>query len=52
MNKAKISPMMKRLSPIFELAVSGYTSLSVMFKAFDAVAELRKGENDQQVRLR
>lgn len=51
-NKGEIRPMMKRLDPTFDLSGSGYTSFSAMLKAFDAVIELRKGENDQQVRLR
>ena len=44
--------MVKRLDPTFELTEHGYTTFSGMLKALDAVVEVRKGDNDQQVRLR
>lgn len=51
-NKAEIWPMVKRLDPTFELAEHGHTSISGMLKALTVdLIEIRKGENDQQVRL-
>ena len=51
-NKAEIWPMVKRLDPTFELSEHGYTSFSGMLKGLEALIEVRKGENDQQLRLR
>lgn len=52
-NKAEIWPMVKRLDPTFELTEYGYTTVSGMLKAMSAdLVEIRKGDNDQQVRLR
>jgi hypothetical protein len=51
-NKAEIWPMVKRLDPTFELMEHGYTTFSSMLKALDALIEVRKGEYDQQIRLR
>ncbi|WP_431126208.1 NYN domain-containing protein [Variovorax paradoxus] len=52
-NKAEIWPMVKRLDPTFELTEHGYTTFSGMLKALAAdLVEIRKGDNDQQVRLR
>jgi hypothetical protein len=51
-NKAEIWPMVKRLDPTFELAEHGFTTFSGMLKALEAMIEVRKGDNDQQVRLR
>ena len=52
-NKAEIWPMVKRLDPTFELTEHGHTSVSGMLKVLAAdLIEIRKGENDQQVRLR
>ncbi|PNG58898.1 MULTISPECIES: NYN domain-containing protein [unclassified Variovorax] len=52
-NKAEVWPMVKRLDPTFELTEHGYTSFSGMLKGLAAdLIEIRKGENDQQVRLR
>ncbi|TFZ05588.1 NYN domain-containing protein [Ramlibacter henchirensis] len=51
-NTADIWPMVKRLDPTFELAEHGFTTFSGMLKALDTMIEVRKGENDQQVRLR
>jgi hypothetical protein len=50
--KAEVGPMIKRLDPTFDLAGNGYSSFSAMLKAFDAIVEVRKGENHHQVRLR
>lgn len=51
-NKAEILPMVKRLDPTFDVTEHGYTSFSAMLKDMEAVVEVRKGEYDQQVRLR
>jgi uncharacterized LabA/DUF88 family protein len=51
-NKAEIWPMVKRLDPTFELSEHGYTTFSGMLKGLETLIEVRKGENDQQVRLR
>lgn len=51
-NKAEIGPMIKRLDPTFDLAEHGHASYSGMLKAHEEMLEIRKGENDQQVRLR
>lgn len=51
-NKAEIWPMVKRLDPTFELTEHGYATFSSMLKALDTMIEVRKGEYDQQVRLR
>ena len=51
-NKAEILPMVRRLDPTFDPAEHGYATFSGMLKALDGVVEVRKGENDQQLRLR
>jgi hypothetical protein len=51
-NKATILPMVKRLDPTFDVTDHGYTSFSGMLKELDELVEVRKGEYDQQVRLR
>lgn len=51
-NKAEVGPMIRRLDPTFDLAEHNYASFSGMLKAFDEMLEIRKGEYDQQVRLR
>lgn len=51
-NKAEIWPMVKRLDPTFQLSEHGYTTFSGMLKGLEALIEVRKGENDQQLRLR
>lgn len=51
-NKAEILPMVKRLDPTFDVAEHGYTTFSGMLKGMVEFVEVRKGENDQQVRLR
>jgi uncharacterized LabA/DUF88 family protein len=51
-NKAEIWPMIKRLDPTFELSEHGYTTVSGMLKSLEELIEVRKGENDQQIRLR
>lgn len=51
-NKAEILPMVKRLDPTFDVTEHGYTSFSAMLKDMEALVEVRKGEYDQQVRLR
>lgn len=51
-NKGDIWPMIKRLDPTFNLKEHSHTSFSGMVKALDAVVEVKKGDNDQLVRLR
>lgn len=51
-NKGEIWPMVKRLDPTFELNEHGFTSFSGMLKALPDLIEVRKGEHDQQVRLK
>ena len=51
-NKAEIWPMIKRLDPTFDLKENGHTSFSGMVKALEGVVEVKKGDNDQLVRLR
>ena len=51
-NKGEIWPMVKRLDPTFELNEHGFTSFPGMLKALPDLVEIRKGEHDQQVRLK
>ena len=51
-NKGEIWPMVKRLDPTFELNEHGFASFPGMLKAFPDLVEIRKGEHDQQVRLK
>lgn len=51
-NKAEIWPMIKRLDPTFSLAENEFPTFSAMLKGLEAMVEVRKGEYDQQVRLR
>lgn len=51
-NKAVVLPMVKRLDPTFDVTEHGFTTFSGMLKGMEALVEVRKGENDQQVRLR
>jgi hypothetical protein len=51
-NKGEIWPMIKRLDPTFDLKENGHTSFSSMIKALEGVVEVKKGDNDQLVRLR
>lgn len=51
-NKAQVLPMVKRLDPTFDVAEHGYTTFSGMLKGMESLVEVRKGENDQQVRMR
>jgi uncharacterized LabA/DUF88 family protein len=51
-NKAEVGPMIKRLDPTFDLSEHGYASFSAMLKGMESLVETRKGEFDQQVRLR
>lgn len=51
-NKAEVWPMVKRLDSTFEVSEHGFTTFSGMLKALEALIEVRKGEYDQQVRLR
>ncbi|MBN8741094.1 MAG: hypothetical protein BGP24_20010 [Lysobacterales bacterium 69-70] len=52
-NKAGIWHMVKRLDPTFDPKEVGYTPFSAMIKAMEGdVLEVRKGQFDQQVRMR
>ena len=51
-DEAEILPMVKRLDPTFDVGDHGYATFSGMLKAMEAVVEVRKGDTDQQVRLR
>jgi hypothetical protein len=51
-NKAEIWPMIKRLDPTFSLTENEFPTFSAMLKGLEAMVEIRKGEFDQQVRLR
>ncbi len=51
-NKAQVWPMVKRLDPTFDFKEHGYTSFANMLKSLDSLVEIRKGENDQQLKLR
>ena len=51
-NKAEVWPMIKRLDPTFDLKEQGFSSFAALVKSLDGILEVRKGEGDQQVRLR
>jgi uncharacterized LabA/DUF88 family protein len=51
-NKAEILPMLRRLDPTFDATEHGYTSFCGMLEDMEDLVEVRKGEYDQQVRLR
>ncbi|HSV79460.1 MAG TPA: NYN domain-containing protein [Ramlibacter sp.] len=51
-NKAEVLPMVKRLDPTFDVTDHGYTTFSGMLKDMEGLVDVRKGEYDQQVRLR
>ena len=51
-NKGEVWPMIKRLDPTFDLKEQGFTSFAALVKSLDSLLEVRKGEGDQQVRLR
>jgi hypothetical protein len=50
--KATIPHMIKRLDSTFDPKEHGHDSYSDMFKALNALVEIRKGELDHEVRLR
>lgn len=51
-NKAEVLPMIKRLDPTFQVSEHGFTTFAGMLKSLEDLIEVRKGEYDQQVRLR
>ena len=51
-SKESIWHMIKRLDPTFDTRDHGYASFSAMVKALDPLIEIRKGESDQDVKLR
>lgn len=50
--KASVLPMIKRLDPTFDPKDYQYASFAELLKALDSVIEVRKGENDHELRLR
>jgi hypothetical protein len=50
--KATIRPMVLRLDPTFDEKSYGATTFSGLLKQYDAVLEVRKGQYDQEIRLR
>lgn len=51
-NKASVWPMIKRLDPTFDPKDYGHASFGEMLRALDAAVEVRKGEDDHQLRLK
>ncbi|MBK6651095.1 MAG: NYN domain-containing protein [Betaproteobacteria bacterium] len=51
-NKAEIWPMIKRLDSTFDPKEAGFTNFAAMIKAKEDMVELRRGEFDQEVKLR
>lgn len=50
--KAEILQMVKRLDPTFDFTEHGHSTFSGLLRSIEALKEVRKGANDQQVRLR
>jgi uncharacterized LabA/DUF88 family protein len=50
--KAEIWHMMKRLDPTFDPKEHGHANMPALVKAYDRLVEVKKGEDDQLVRLR
>ena len=50
--KATIRPMVMRLDPTFDEASYGAATFSALLKRFDDVLEVRKGQYDQEYRVR
>jgi hypothetical protein len=50
--KAAIRPMVMRLDPTFDEKSYGATTFSALLKKYDYVLEVRKGEHDQEYRLK
>ena len=50
--KGPIWPMIKRLDPTFDTKDHGHANFGAMVKALDSLVEIRKGEFDQEIRLR
>jgi hypothetical protein len=51
-NKAEIWPMIKRLDSTFDPKEAGFTNFAAMIKAKEDMVEIRRGEFDQEVKLR
>ena len=51
-NKAEIWPMIKRLDSTFDPKETGFTNFAAMIKAKEDMVEIRRGEFDQEVKLR
>ena len=52
MLKAAIRPMVMRLDPTFDEKSYGAATFSALLKKFDDVLEVRKGQYDQEYRLK
>jgi hypothetical protein len=50
--KGSIRPMVLRLDPTFDEASYGATNFSALLKKYDDVLEMRKGQSDQEYRVR
>jgi hypothetical protein len=50
--KATIRPMVMRLDPTFDEKAYGVPTFSALLKKYDAAVEVRKGQFDQEYRLR
>ena len=51
-NKAEIWPMIKRLDSTFDPKEAGFTNFAAMIKAKEDMVEIRRGEFDQEGKLR
>jgi hypothetical protein len=50
--KGEIWHMMKRLDPTFDPKEHGHANMPALVKAYDKLVEVKKGEDDQLVRLK
>jgi hypothetical protein len=50
--KASIRPMVQRLDPTFDEKTYGAATFSALLKKYDSVLEVRKGQFDQEYRIR
>jgi hypothetical protein len=50
--KASVLPMIKRLDPTFDPKDHQFASFADLLKSLDTVIEVRKGENDHELRLK
>ena len=52
MLKARIRPMVQRLDPTFDEKSYGVATFSALLKKYEAVLEVRKGQSDQEYRVK